>query len=115
MCNLGDLVYDADAVYVNIPDSAVRFSEKKKKTEAEEEEEAEEGWGEEWEEEGEESEGIAMVRSLQKVRDMLDRREREGHSQYACRLRGGARSGRRRGGESEGNAMVRSLQKVRGI
>ena len=28
MANLGDLTYDADAVYVNIPDSAVRCSER---------------------------------------------------------------------------------------
>ena len=26
MSNMGDLTYDADAVYINIPDAAVRFS-----------------------------------------------------------------------------------------
>ena len=28
MANLGDLTYDADAVYVDIPDSAIRFTER---------------------------------------------------------------------------------------
>ena len=63
MSNLGDLVYDADAVYIDIPERAMRFTRKEgppveggEAVEAADEEEAED-------------EGVAMVRGLQKLRE----------------------------------------------
>ena len=81
MSNLGDLTYDADAVYVDIPDSAVRFTERppaaaapKERAAGGEEDDEEGGEDDDDDDEGDgeaaaEDEGVRMVKALQRVGD----------------------------------------------
>ena len=87
MANLGELTYDADAVYVDIPDSAIRFTDRPappsgggkglggmsgsgealveaKEDDDDDDDDEEEGGGEEG---AVEDEGVSMVRKLHKL------------------------------------------------
>eukprot|EP00962_Isochrysis_galbana_P057719 scaffold30221_cov62-Isochrysis_galbana.AAC.1 len=92
MSNLGDLVYDADAVYVDIPDSAVRFSQRKK----------------EHQEEEEEDEGVGMVRQLQAMREEASLNAQMQDAQLQLFAGGAALAAQGGQGDSDGESEGKS-------